>query len=90
MAPREAAAPIRTARLELVVLTAPFVAAVAAEALGALLDWATARYGVTRFLVALPSRRHPRPPAPFEIAVRREDSIDDQVEHIARLLESRR
>ncbi|HEU0237361.1 MAG TPA: GNAT family N-acetyltransferase [Candidatus Limnocylindrales bacterium] len=61
----------------------------AAEALGALLDWATARYGVTRFLVALPSRREPPRRAPFEIAARPTDSMDHQIEHIAYLLESR-
>jgi RimJ/RimL family protein N-acetyltransferase len=61
----------------------------AVEALGALLDWATARYGVNRFLMALPSRRQRRAPAPIEIAVRRADTIDAQIEHIALLLESR-
>lgn len=61
----------------------------AAEALGALLDWATARYDVTRFLVALPSRRERRSPIPVEIAVRRPDSIGAQIDHIAPLVESR-
>jgi RimJ/RimL family protein N-acetyltransferase len=60
----------------------------AAEALGALLDWATARYGVNRFLVALPSRRERRLPVPIAIAVRPAESIDEQIDHIGELLEA--
>ena len=40
----------------------------AAEALGALLDWATAWYGATRFLVAVPAAGERREPVPIEIA----------------------
>lgn len=58
------------------------------EALAALLDWATARYGITRFLVALPSRGDPRGPVPIEIALRRPRSIDARMDHIAKLLET--
>ena len=39
----------------------------ASEALSALLDWATAKYGVTRFLVAVPSRREQLHPLRVEI-----------------------
>jgi ribosomal-protein-alanine N-acetyltransferase len=61
----------------------------AAEALGALLDWATARFGVNRFLVALPTRRARRAPVPIEIAVRRVDSVDKQIGYLGELLEAR-
>jgi hypothetical protein len=48
----------------------------AAEALSALLDWTTARYGVNRFLVALPTRRAYRSPVRIAITVPRVDSVE--------------
>lgn len=55
----------------------------AAEALAALLDWAETRFGVTRFLVAVPARRERLAAQPIEIAV----PIEAQVHQLARLLE---
>jgi len=61
--------------------------AFAAEALGALLDWATVRYGVTRFLVALPARQANLQPFAVEIAVGPDRPTEPTVGQIARLLE---
>jgi GNAT superfamily N-acetyltransferase len=61
----------------------------AAEALGALLDWSTERNGVTRFLVAVPSRREYREPVPVEVAIPATQPNEAQMDHIATLLESR-
>lgn len=62
----------------------------AAEALAGLLDWATGRYGVTRFLVAVPARHEPVHPVPVEIAFGRSQPIEAQVQQIAGLLEPNR
>jgi RimJ/RimL family protein N-acetyltransferase len=59
----------------------------ASEALGALLDWAAVRYGVTRFLVAVPSRQDHVPPIPVDIGFGRNQASDMQVDQIAGLLE---
>lgn len=59
----------------------------ASEALGALLDWATERYGVTRFLVAVPSRQASLQPVAVEIAFGRNRPKETHVHQIARLLE---
>lgn len=62
----------------------------AAEALSGLLDWATAGYGVTRFLVDVAPRREGLDPVPVEIADRQRDApdaVDAQVDEVARLLE---
>lgn len=55
----------------------------AAEALGALLDWAESRFAVTRFLVAVPARRERLAAQPVEIAV----PIEAQLGQLAGLLE---
>ena len=62
----------------------------ASEALGALLDWATARYGVSRFLVAVPAREERIRPVPVEIALGPNEPLGRQVEQIAGLLEPER
>lgn len=59
----------------------------ASEALGALLDWATVRFGVTRFLVAIPSRHEQAQPIPIEVASARNPPIVRQVDLIADRLE---
>lgn len=59
----------------------------AAEALSALLDWATASYGIAGFLVDVAPRQERRDPAAVEITDRQVDSIDAQVDHVARLVE---
>lgn len=60
----------------------------AAEALGALLDWATARYRVSRFIVGLPARRERHELVPIEIAARGSDPHDEQIDHLGELLET--
>lgn len=60
----------------------------AAEALSALLDWATGRYGVTRFVVALPSRLERQEPVPIEVAARGSVPNDERIDHVGDLLES--
>lgn len=62
----------------------------AAEALGALLDWATESYSVTRFIVAVPAARERREPVPIEIADAPAGPIQVQVDHTAKLLETER
>lgn len=62
----------------------------AAEALAALLDWATEWYGVTRFVVAVPASRERREPVPIEIDDARSRPIQVQVDHFAMLLEPER
>jgi RimJ/RimL family protein N-acetyltransferase len=62
----------------------------AAEALRALLDWTTARFGVTRFLVAVPSRREPRDLVPIEISRELASSHADPIDELAELVELER
>lgn len=62
----------------------------AAEALAALLDWATEWYGVTRFVVAVPAARERREPVPIEIDDARAQPILAHVDHLATLLEPER
>jgi RimJ/RimL family protein N-acetyltransferase len=62
----------------------------AAEALAGLLDWATGRYGITRFLVAVPARYESVQPVPVEIGSGRTQPIEQQVDQIAGLLEPNR
>lgn len=57
----------------------------AGEALGALLDWSTARYGVTRFLVAVATRRESGILTTVEIDIRRAGSVEAQLDHAALL-----
>lgn len=58
-----------------------------AEATAALLDWATADLHVTRFLLAVPSRRQVRDLVPIEIASRRAEGDDARIEALTDLLE---
>lgn len=60
-----------------------------AEATTGLLDWATARFGVTRFLLAVPSRREGPDPIPIVIASRRAGRRAEDVNALAELLEGR-
>lgn len=59
----------------------------AAEAMAALVDWATARYGVTRFLVAIPARRDPVDLVPLEIVSPQGSPADERIAGLASLLE---
>jgi RimJ/RimL family protein N-acetyltransferase len=61
-----------------------------AEATTGLLDWATARFGITRFLLAVPSRRDGPDPVPIVIASHRPGSRDEDIEALADLLEGQR
>lgn len=58
-----------------------------AEATTALLDWATARHGVTRFLLATPSRREAPALVPIEMLSRRSGGPDQELDALADLLE---
>lgn len=60
----------------------------AAEALSALLDWATARFGITRFVVAVPSPREPWDLVPIEIGIRPAEPLDDLIDELAGLIET--
>lgn len=59
----------------------------AAEALTAMLDWATERYGVTRFLLAVPSRRTTPDLVPVDIEPRRGDGRGSDTLGLAALVE---
>jgi GNAT superfamily N-acetyltransferase len=59
----------------------------AAEALTAMLDWATARYGVTRFLLAVPSRRTTPDLVPVDVEPRRGDGRGSDILGLAALME---
>jgi GNAT acetyltransferase-like protein len=60
-----------------------------AEATTGLLDWATARFGVTRFLLAVPSRREGPDQIPILIAPRPMGRRVEDVDALAELLEGR-
>lgn len=60
----------------------------AAEAMAAMLDWATAELGITRFLVAVPSRRQQGELVPIEIGPGRIGISGDPIEDVASLLET--
>ena len=60
-----------------------------AEATAALLDWATERFGVTRFLLALPSHRRATNLVPIEMASRWTDRSTQAIDALADLLEGR-
>lgn len=62
----------------------------AAEALTGLLDWATERYGVRRFLVAIPSHGDGREPVPVEVEAARPGRRDAATGRLSDLLESKR
>jgi RimJ/RimL family protein N-acetyltransferase len=51
----------------------------AAEAMAGLLDWATDRFGVTRFVVAVPSGREPGDGVPVEIGAGPVVSLDKRI-----------
>jgi RimJ/RimL family protein N-acetyltransferase len=61
-----------------------------AEATTGLLDWATARFGITRFLLAVPSRREAANVVPIEIASRRSGGPDQEIDALADMLEGDR
>lgn len=56
------------------------------EAATALIDWATARFGITRFLLAVPSRRVVSDLAPIEIVADRTDHRGATLDDLAVLL----
>lgn len=58
-----------------------------AEAMAALLDWATERFGITRFLLAVPSSRQARDLVPIDIGDGRRDRPDQWILALADLLE---
>jgi len=62
----------------------------AAEALAALLDWATMRFGISRYLVAVPSRHEPWELVPVDISGGQEASPGEPIEGIAELIELER
>lgn len=62
----------------------------AAEAMAVLVDWAAARYGVTRFLVAIPARQDPGDLVPLEIASPQGPPADERIAGLASLLERER
>lgn len=62
----------------------------AAEAMAALVDWATSRYGVTRFLVAIPARQDPGDLVPLEMVSSPGVPADERIAGLASLLERRR
>lgn len=57
------------------------------EATTSLLDWASARFGVTRFLLAVPSRREAADLVPIEIEAHRTGGPDEEIKALAHLLE---
>lgn len=57
-----------------------------AEATAALLDWATESFGITRFIVAVPSRRQDPDPVPIEVGSRRTEGPDQEIDGLANLL----
>jgi ribosomal-protein-alanine N-acetyltransferase len=59
----------------------------ALEAMTGLLDWATQRFGITRFVVAIQLRREPGDLVPIEVATPGAARLDEQVEGLAVLLE---
>jgi len=59
----------------------------AAEAMAALVDWATACYAITRFLVVIPSRPNPGDLVALEIADCQDGPAGERIEGIASLLE---
>lgn len=59
----------------------------AAEAMTALVDWATAGYGITGFLVAIPSRRDTGDLVPLEIVNRPGWPADERIDGLASILE---
>ena len=59
----------------------------AAEAMTALVDWATAWYGITRFLIAIPPRRDTEDLVPLEVANRPGWPTDERIDGLASLLE---
>jgi hypothetical protein len=56
------------------------------EAATALIDWATARFGITRYLLAVPSRRVAPDLAPIEILADRPDDRDATLDGLAILM----
>jgi RimJ/RimL family protein N-acetyltransferase len=62
----------------------------AAEATTGLLDWATARFGITRFLLAVPSRHARSDLVPIEIEAHRIDTPDVEIDSLADLIEGGR
>jgi ribosomal-protein-alanine N-acetyltransferase len=61
----------------------------AIEALAGLLDWATERFGVQRFVVAIPSGHEPWDPVPMEIDDGRTEQLDRRADGLDQLLEGR-
>lgn len=59
----------------------------AAEASTALLDWAATRFGITRFLVAVPARQEPWDLVPLEISNRGSATPGGPIEGLAELIE---
>jgi RimJ/RimL family protein N-acetyltransferase len=59
----------------------------ALEAMTGLLDWATQRFGITRFVVAIQVRRELGDLVPIEVATPGAARLDEQVEGLAVLLE---
>jgi len=58
-----------------------------AEAMAALVDWATERFGITRFLLAVPSSREARLLVPIDVGSGRTDRPDQAIRALADLLE---
>jgi GNAT superfamily N-acetyltransferase len=58
-----------------------------AEAMAALLDWATERFGITRFLLAVPSSREAPDFVPIDVGGGRKDRPDQAIRGLADLLE---
>jgi GNAT superfamily N-acetyltransferase len=58
-----------------------------AEAMAALLDWATERFGITRFLLAVPSYREAPNLAPIDVGGRETERPDQAIRGLASLLE---
>lgn len=60
-----------------------------AEATAALLDWATEYFGITRFILAVPSHREALNLVPIEVGSRRTERPDLAIDGLANLLEGR-
>ena len=60
----------------------------AAEAMTALFHWAATRYGITGFLVSVPSSHKPSRPASIEVWFSEAESRSDQIEALGLALEA--
>jgi len=58
-----------------------------AEAMDALLDWASERFGITRFVLAVPSHHEAPALVPIEVESRRTEWPDKAIDGLAELLE---